>query len=153
MAWTRGRRLGLDVGLARIGVAQCDPDGILATPVETIAVADGPDSDTPWQAEMRRVLDIAEEGMAVGIVIGVPTNLKGTDTASTRMARDFGTKLDSVLPDGIQLHYADERLTTVQASQALRQAGRKSRSQRSVIDQQAAVMILQNWVDSQRAER
>lgn len=141
--------------MARIGVAQCDPDGILATPVETIRVVDGPAADGPgWQAEVRRVLELVEEYFACGVVIGVPTSLKGTDTSSTTMARDFGAALQAGVAAGVEdteVLFSDERLSTVQATAALHQAGRTSRQQRSIIDQQAAVVILQNWIDSQRA--
>lgn len=153
MVWTRGRRLGLDVGLARIGVAQCDPDGILATPVETVQVVDGPDGDPPWQAEVRRVLALATEYDAVGVILGIPINLRGSNTASTHMARHFGEVLEQARPPTLAIDYTDERLTTVHAAHALRQAGRSAKTQRAVIDQQAAVMILQQWVDTQRAAR
>lgn len=141
--------------MARIGVAQCDPDGILATPVETVSVVDGPSEDgAGWQKEVRRVLELVEEYFACGVVIGVPTSLKGRDTASTSMARSFGAAFEDTVSAGvepIEVVYTDERLTTVQATASLHQAGRKAKQQRSVIDQQAAVLILQNWIDSQRA--
>lgn len=147
--WTRGRRLGLDVGTARIGVATCDPDGILATPVETIRVADG---DPGWAAELRRLTEIVEEYDAVGIVVGLPTSLKGRETASTAMARSFATALEAAAPD-LPVEFVDERLTTVTAGAALHGAGRNTRQQRDVIDQAAAVVLLQAWIESRRANR
>ena len=147
--WTRGRRLGLDVGTARIGVASCDPDGILATPVETIRVTDG---DPGWEAELRRVAELVEEYGAVAVVVGLPTSLNGRDTASTVMARSFVTALTGASP-GLPVELVDERLTTVTAGAALHSAGRNTRKQRDVIDQAAAVVLLQAWIESRRARR
>lgn len=147
--WTRGRRLGLDVGTARIGVATCDPDGILATPVETIRVSDG---DPGWAAELRRLAELTEEYDAVAVVVGLPTSLKGRETASTAMARSFVAALTSSAP-GLPVELVDERLTTVTAGAALHGAGRNTRKQRDVIDQAAAVVLLQAWIDSRHARR
>lgn len=147
--WTRGRRLGLDVGAARIGVASCDPDGILATPVETVRVTDGAPG---WAAEIRRVAELVEEYDAVGVVVGLPTSLKGRETASTTMARSFVAALNAVSP-GLPVEFVDERLTTVTAGAALHGAGRNTRKQRDVIDQAAAVVLLQAWVESRHARR
>lgn len=147
--WTRGRRLGLDVGTARIGVASCDPDGILATPVETIRVPDGAPG---WAAEIRRLAELVEEYDAVGVVVGMPTSLKGRETASTTMARSFVAAVNAVFPD-LPVESVDERLTTVTAGAALHGAGRNTRKQRDVIDQAAAVVLLQAWVESRHARR
>lgn len=145
--WTRGRRLGLDVGTARIGVASCDPDGILATPVETIRVASG---DPGWEKELRRLGELVAEHDAVGVVVGLPTSLKGRETASTEMARSFVTALGGADPQ-LPVEFVDERLTTVTAGAALHGAGRNTRKQRNVIDQAAAVVLLQSWIDTRRA--
>ncbi|MET3860057.1 putative Holliday junction resolvase [Dietzia sp. 2505] len=147
--WIRGRRLGLDVGTARIGVATCDPDGILATPVETIRVTSG---DPEWTAEVKRLGDLVEEYDAVGVIVGLPTSLRGRDTASTAMARSFAAALGASAPD-LDVEFVDERLTTVTAGAALHGAGRNTRQQRGVIDQAAAVVLLQAWLDSRRARR
>lgn len=147
--WTRGRRLGLDVGTARIGVASCDPDGILATPVETIQVVNG---DPGWAAEIRRLGELVEEYDALAVVVGLPLSLKGRETASTAMARSFVTALGAASPD-LPVEFVDERLTTVTAGAALHGAGRNTRQQRSVIDQAAAVVLLQAWIDSRHARR
>lgn len=147
--WTRGRRLGLDVGTARIGVASCDPDGILATPVETIRVSDG---DPDWRGEIRRLHQLIEEYDAVSVIVGLPTSLRGRETASTAMARSFVTALGAASPD-LVIEFTDERLTTVTAGAALHGAGRNTRRQREVIDQAAAVVLLQAWLDSRHARR
>lgn len=147
--WTRGRRLGLDVGTARIGVAMCDPDGILATPVETIKVTSG---DPGWAAEITRVTELVEEYDALAVIVGLPTSLKGRETASTAMARSFVAALAAASPE-VTVEFVDERLTTVTAGAALHGAGRNTRQQRSVIDQAAAVVLLQAWMDSRHARR
>lgn len=147
--WTRGRRLGLDVGTARIGVASCDPDGILATPVETIRVSSG---DPGWEKELRRVAELVEEYDAVGVVVGIPTSLKGRETSSTAMARSFVAALGADDP-GLSIELVDERLTTVTAGAALHGAGRSTRRQRDVIDQAAAVVLLQAWIETRHARR
>lgn len=149
LGWTRGRRLGLDVGTARIGVASCDPDGILATPVETIQVADGAPG---WAAELRRLAELVEEYDAVTVIVGLPKSLKGRDTASTEMARSFVEALSASAPD-LPVEFVDERLTTVTAGAALHGAGRNTRKQRDVIDQAAAVVLLQAWMESRHARR
>lgn len=148
----RGRRIGIDVGLARIGVAASDPDSILATPVETIAVADGPKNEaSPWGREVARVLEIAAEYEAVAIIVGLPASLAGRHTQSTQMAQSFCEVLTPVLPNGVELFTTDERLSTVQATGQLRSAGKNAKKQRSIIDQAAAAAILQSWIDSQHA--
>jgi putative Holliday junction resolvase len=149
IGWIRGRRLGLDVGTARIGVATCDPDGILATPVETIRVTSG---DPDWTAEIRRLGELVEEYDAIGVIVGLPTSLKGRDTASTAMARSFVDAFLTASPES-RVEFVDERLTTVTAGAALHGAGRNTRQQRGVIDQAAAVVLLQAWIDSRRARR
>ncbi len=143
----RGRRLGLDVGTARIGIASCDPDGILATPVETIRVVSGAPS---WKRELRRLDELVVEYDAVGVVVGLPISLKGRETASTEMARSFISALARAAPD-LPVDLVDERLTTVTAGAALHGAGRSTRRQRDVIDQAAAVVLLQSWIESRRA--
>ena len=137
------------MGTARFGVASCDPDGILATPVETIRVADGAPG---WAAEIRRLAELVEEYDAVGVVVGMPTSLKGRETASTTMARSFVAAVNAVFPD-LPVESVDERLTTVTAGAALHGAGRNTRKQRDVIDQAAAVVLLQAWVEPRHARR
>ena len=73
----RGVRLGIDVGRARVGVARCDPDGLLATPVETVKRDDG---------AVARVAALAEEYSAAEILVGLPLNLRGEDTAAAARA-------------------------------------------------------------------
>ncbi|MFJ9681571.1 Holliday junction resolvase RuvX [Streptomyces sp. NPDC101194] len=139
----RGRRLAIDVGDARIGVASCDPDGILATPVETV-----PGRDVP--AAHRRLGQIVEEYEPIEIIIGLPRSLGGGEGPAAAKIRVFAQEVArSVAPVPVRL--VDERMTTVTASQELRASGVKSRKGRSVIDQAAAVVILQNALESERA--
>ncbi|GAB90371.1 Holliday junction resolvase RuvX [Gordonia rhizosphera] len=143
MSVTRGRRLGVDVGSVRIGVAVCDPDGILATPVETVR-------RTPDGAgDIDRIAELVAEYEAVGVVVGLPKTLRNEAGAAAQTAREFGDRLaDRIAPVGVEYH--DERLTTVTATQALRASGVKAKSSRGVIDQAAAVAILQGWLDTRK---
>lgn len=141
----RGRRLGIDVGSVRVGVASCDPDGILATPVETV-------QRTRDDGDVRRIAALVEEYEAVQVIVGLPRTLRNTEGAAVAAAKDFGGRVaDAVTP--VPVLYHDERLTTVTATTALRASGRKAKNQRAVIDQAAAVTILQGWLDQQRSGR
>ncbi len=146
-AWERGRRLALDVGRARIGVAVSDPDGILATPVETVRAAkDGSD--------LRRIAQLVADYEPVEIVIGMPRTLRGELGASAKMAEGFARRLAGVLGAASttppRVCFFDERFTTVTAQRALRENGVRAKEQRAVIDQAAAVAILQGWLDERR---
>lgn len=139
----RGRRLGIDVGSVRVGVAVCDPDGILATPVETV-------QRTSDDADVRRIAVIAAEYEVVQVVIGLPRTLRNTEGAAVEAARAFGAAIAAAI-DPVPVIYHDERLTTVTAAGALRASGRKGKAARAVIDQAAAVAILQGWLDTHRS--
>ena len=135
----RGVRLGIDVGKARVGVAKCDPDGLLATPVETV-----PRTGEP----IARVVALAEEYGAIELVVGLPLNLRGADTPSTADARDFAADLAAA--SGLPVRLFDERLSTVSAHAALRDSGRSQRNSRRIVDQVAAVVLLQQAVDVEK---
>ena len=138
----RGRRVAVDVGSVRVGVAVCDPDGILATPVETIRRAkDGSD--------VARLVEIITEYEAIGVIIGLPKTLRDEEGPAVRAARYFGRQLTAELDD-VAIEFYDERLTPVTATTALRASGVKARDARAVVDQTAAVAILQGWLDSRR---
>jgi len=140
-----GVRLGIDPGDARIGVARSDPTGFLATPVETVRRGKGD------VARIRRILaDIAEESTVVEVVVGLPRSLKGGENPATAKVRDFAAVLARrVAPVPVRL--VDERLTTVSAEAMLRDRGRKGADRRAVVDQAAAVLILQHALDTERA--
>jgi putative Holliday junction resolvase len=137
----RGARLGVDVGAVRIGVARSDPDGLLATPVET--VASGPDA-------VRRVVELGAEIGAVEIVVGLPRSLSGAEGAAAAAARAFAEPL-AAAAQPVPVRLVDERLSTVSATAALRGSGVPGRKQRAVVDQAAAVVILQSALDAERA--
>lgn len=141
----RGRRLGIDVGSVRIGVASSDPDGILATPVETVARANAKRDDS----DVRRIVDLVAEYEAVEVVVGLPRTLRGEDGKATALVRGFARVLQRRL-DPIPVVFADERFSTVVAQHSLRGSGVRARDQRDVIDQAAAVAILQAWLDARR---
>jgi len=136
----RGVRLGIDVGTARVGVARCDRDGLLAVPVET--VPRGEDS-------VARLVALAAEYEAMELLVGLPVSLAGTDTASTADARAFAGDLAAA--SGLPVRLVDERLSTVSAHAALRQSGRSQRSSRRIVDQVAAVVLLQQAIDVEKS--
>lgn len=139
----RGRRLGIDVGKVRIGVASSDPDGILATPVETVRRERS-------GKHLRRLAELAAELEAVEVIVGLPRTLADRIGPSAQDAIDLADELaQRIAPIPVLL--ADERLTTASAQRSLRAAGMRAKEQRSVIDQAAAVAILQGWLDQRRA--
>ena len=139
----RGRRLGIDVGTVRIGVATSDPDGILATPVETVR-------RDRTERHLRRLAQLVDELEAVEVVVGLPRTLADRTGTSAQDAIDLAELLARrIAPTPVRL--ADERLTTVSAQRSLREAGVRAKGQRAMIDQAAAVGILQSWLDQRRA--
>jgi putative holliday junction resolvase len=139
----RGRRLAIDVGDARIGVASCDPDGVLATTVETV-----PGRDVP--AALRRLNQLVDEYEPIEVVVGLPRSLNGGEGPAAAKVRGFAQRFArGIVPVPVRL--VDERMTTVTATQGLRASGVKSKKGRSVIDQAAAVVILQNALESERS--
>jgi putative Holliday junction resolvase len=135
-----GVRLGIDPGDARIGVARSDPSGFLATPVETVRRGKG---------DLARIARILEEEGAVEVVVGLPRSLSGREGPAAAKAREFAARLARrVAPVPVRL--CDERLTTVSAEAMLRDRGRKGTKRRAVVDQAAAVLILQHALDTER---
>lgn len=134
-----GVRLGLDVGKVRIGVAGSDPGGMIATPVETVARGTG---------DVARILAIAAEYAAIELIVGLPLALSGRRTASTDDAVAFATTLAA--GGRIPVRMVDERLSTVSAQRGMRASGRTVKRSRAVIDQAAAVIILQQALDFER---
>jgi putative holliday junction resolvase len=138
----RGRRLGIDVGAVRVGVALSDPDGLLATPLVTVP------RDAEGGADLRAIADLVAEHEVVQVVVGLPRTLAGREGPAAEAARAFADALTGVL--AVPVVFSDERLTTVVATRQLRDSGRKGRKQRAVVDQVAAVAILQGWLDASR---
>ena len=139
----RGRRLGVDVGTVRIGVSVSDPDGILATPVETVR------RDSRG-GHLRRLARLADEFQVVEVVVGLPRTLANRVGSSAQDVVGLAEALAGRL-DPVPVRLTDERLTTVSAARALREAGVRAKNQRGQIDQAAAVAILQGWLDQRRA--
>lgn len=141
-----GVRIGVDVGKARVGVARSDAHGMLATPVETVP------RDLDGDADLHRIAEIVAELDAVEAVVGLPLNLRGERTPSTEDAEAFARRLATRLAaSGTAVRLVDERLSTVSAQGQLRQAGKKTKQSRSIIDQAAAVVILQHALDIERS--
>lgn len=138
-------RLGLDPGDARVGVARSDPTGFLATPVETVKRGRGD------LARIEEILaEIAEESEVLEVVVGLPRSLKGGEGPAALKVREWaGLLARRVRPLPVRL--ADERLTTVSAEAMLRDRGRSGADRRAIVDQAAAVLILQHVLDTERA--
>ena len=133
------KALGIDLGDARVGVAVSDDLGMLAHPLETIS--------TQSTNVVKRVLALASERSVETIIVGMPRNMNGSHGPAADKAKAFIEELrrETTLP----IVAWDERLSTVSAQRALQEAGRNTRKQKSVIDQVAAQIILQSWLDSQ----
>ncbi len=137
-----GVRLALDLGSARIGVAACDREGLLAYPVTTLAAKPEP------LTEIRRLVDEYEP---TALVVGLPRDLAGRDGIAAQAVRVRAALIAAAV--GVPVFLADERMTTATAAARLRAAGHTARSGRSVIDQAAAVAILEGVLDAERAGR
>jgi len=136
-----GVRLGVDVGDVRIGLAKSDPSGIIATPVETVARGPG---------DLARIGHILSEESATEVVVGLPRSLSGGEGPAAAKVRAFAQELAlAVTPVPVRL--CDERLSTVSAEAVLRGRGKKGRKRRAVVDQAAAVVILQNALETERS--
>lgn len=139
----QGRRLGIDVGQVRVGVALSDPAGILATPLKTVR------RDERHRADLAELRGLVAEHEIVEVVVGLPITLAGRTGPAADSARAFGDALAKLIAP-VQVVYSDERLTTVSATRMLSDRGVKGRAQRAVVDQAAAVEILQAWLDARR---
>jgi putative Holliday junction resolvase len=149
-ALPRGRRLGVDVGKVRVGVAVSDPDGIQATPLVTVArdMGAAPDTVPTDIAELARLV---ADNAAVQVIVGLPVQLSGTEGAAAIDIRAYAGRLAQVVKP-VPIALADERMSTVVATRRLAERGVRGRRQRAVVDQAAAVEILQSWLDAQRRQ-
>ncbi|MFI5496226.1 Holliday junction resolvase RuvX [Actinoplanes sp. NPDC051859] len=149
-ALPRGRRLGVDVGKVRVGVALCDPDGILATPLVTVSrdMAAAPDAVPSDIAELVRLVG---EHEVVQIVVGLPVRLNGAEGPAAADIRAYSLRLEQAVGP-VPVVLADERMSTVVATRRLAERGVRGKRQRAVVDQAAAVEILQSWLDAQRRQ-
>jgi putative Holliday junction resolvase len=139
-----GVRLGVDVGTVRVGVARSDPSAMIVTPVETLA------RDRGGARDVERIAELVEQSGALEVVVGLPRTLRGDEGTAAAAARRYATAIaQRVAPVGVRL--VDERLSTVSAHRTLREAGLRGRRHRPVVDQAAAVVILQTALDAERA--
>ena len=140
----RGVRIALDIGDARIGVASSDPHGILATPVETVRRGPG---------DLDRIAALATELEAFEIVVGLPRSLSGGEGPAAVKIRETAELVRAKVQAGnaeTAVRLVDERFTTVTAERMLRERGKKGSKRRAVVDQAAAVVILQHALDLER---
>lgn len=146
----RGVRLGIDVGAVRIGVAASDPDGILATPVATVRrdIKNTTQRDD-LPPDLREISRLVREYEAVEVVVGLPVNLAGKEGPAAVATRQYVEALKTVI-DPVPVRLTDERMSTVAAARRLSERGVRGKRQRAVVDQAAAVEILQSWLDAQR---
>lgn len=148
MAFPQGAKLGVDVGTVRVGLAACDPESILATPVRTLS------RDVKKNSDLKVLLREVRERDIVEIFVGLPRTLKGAEKASAEMARTYAQLLVGALAESglaVPVRLVDERLSTVSAHQALHAAGMDSRDHRKVVDQVAAAGILQHAIDMEKS--
>lgn len=130
--------IGIDLGEARVGIAISDDLGMLAHPLETISARS--------QNHIERILEIITTKNIETVIVGMPRNMDGSYGAAATKSREFIEALKARI--SIQVLPWDERLSTVSAQRSLHEAGRNSKKQRPVIDQVAAQIILQSWLDS-----
>jgi putative holliday junction resolvase len=138
----------VDVGTVRVGVAICDRDAILATPLKTL------DRNPKKNSDVRALAALAVNRGAVQIFVGLPRTMKGEEHASARMATEYAQLLADELNRAgtdVPVHLVDERLSTVTAHRHLHEAGMSSKNHRKVVDQVAAAGILQHAIDMQKA--
>jgi len=146
--FVRGRRLGVDVGQVRIGLAVSDPDGILATPLMTIQRdRDVREDEAP--SDLVEIARIVENHEVTEVIVGLPVTLAGGHGPAVLTVKAY-VELLTVIVAPIPVLLADERMSTVVASRRLAERGVRGRRKRAVVDQAAAVEILQSWLDAQR---
>jgi putative Holliday junction resolvase len=133
------KALGIDLGSARVGLALSDDLGMLAHPLETVKVK--------GTNVVEHVVEVIRREKVEVVVIGLPRNMDGSHGPAAEKTKEFGGKLGAKAP-GCELRYWDERLTTVAAQKALHASGLNVKESRRVIDQVAAQMILQGYLDS-----
>jgi putative Holliday junction resolvase len=135
------KALGIDLGAARVGLALSDDLGMMAHPLETVNVKKAGDLAA-------YVANVALREKVETIIIGLPRNMDGSHGPAAAKTREFGEKLRAKIA-GCEVVYWDERMTSMAAQKALHEMGRNVKNSRSVIDQVAAQMILQGYLDSQ----
>lgn len=151
----RGARLAIDVGMVRVGVAISDPDGILASPVDTfqrdksIGYAIGGKVPSIMPKDISAIAEVIEERFVRVVYIGLPQQLSGAKGQSVDMALTYADLLSKASPS-VEIRLIDERLTSVTAHQTLHAAGKKMKNHRQVIDQVAATVMLEAAMDTEK---
>jgi putative Holliday junction resolvase len=151
LAWVRGVRLGVDVGTVRVGVAKSDPDGILATPLVTLRRELNTDSDA-LPSDIAELLRLVEVHETVEVVVGLPVTLAGVEGLAAAHVRAYVEVLARAIAP-VPVLLADERMSTASATRRLSERGVRGGRRRAVVDQAAAVEILQGWLDAARRQR
>jgi putative Holliday junction resolvase len=139
-----GRRLAVDVGSVRVGVALSDPGPVLATPLVTLS------RDSRSGSDLDRLAGLVAEHKVVEVVVGLPRTLAARHGTAAEIAAAYAADLRARV-EPIPVRLGDERLTTVSASRMLSERGVRGKRQRAVVDQAAAVEILQAWLDARAA--
>lgn len=142
-----GRVLGVDLGDVRIGLALSDPDGIVATPLETLAVRRPGEAGTVAD----EIAAVARERDATAVVIGLPRNLRGREGRPAQFARAVAGRLEEAAD--LEVHLWDERFTTVEAERTMLEQGVRRRPRRAAVDRVAATLILQAFLERRRRTR
>jgi putative Holliday junction resolvase len=137
-----GKTIALDVGTKTIGVAVTDALGLLAHPVCTVA-------RKGVQRDVTRLEAVFADHEPVAVVVGLPYELDGTEARSAKLARQIGTEVGE--RTGLPVHYVDERYSSVEAERRLIEAGMSRKKRKEVIDQAAAVVILESWLAMRRS--
>lgn len=134
------KALGIDHGAARIGLAVSDDIGLLAHPLETVAATD-------QERAIARIAEVVSEREIRDVIVGLPLHMSGEEGEAVEKVRRFSVKLKEAVGEEIVFHEVDETLTTKEAMAKLHAAGRNEKNARGIIDQAAAVEILQRWLD------
>ena len=156
--WVRGVRLGVDVGTVRVGVAISDPNGILATPLVTLRrdlTTDGkssPEAEPPYPQDIVALMRLVQLHEIVEVVVGLPVTLAGTESHAAVHVRAYVELLAQALAP-VPVRLTDERMSTAVAARRLSERGVRGGRRRAVVDQAAAVEILQGWLDAARRRR
>ena len=136
--------LSIAHGASRIGLAITDPVGIMAHPLETVPNTGNPDD------ALKRIQQVVEERSIQAVLIGLPLHMDGSEGKAALKIRNFANRLKTLLNEKLRIEFVDERMTTVEASNKLREAGKKAKDQKDIIDQAAAVEILNHYLRAQQ---
>jgi putative Holliday junction resolvase len=133
-----GRLLGVDHGDRRVGLALSDPIPVIASPLKTLTVNNSQDA-------IAKILDIVKEYDVVLVIVGLPIGMKGQETAQTTHVRKFA---DNLTKNGIKVALQDERLTSISAKRSILEQQKKASKNKGLVDQTAAAILLQQYIDS-----